>query len=1195
MEAIGFGFWKCRSALLGLLGALALSCSNDAGRNHLDRVAQALTLRVSNGSGAWSAASTWAGGVVPAAQDLVTIRSGDTVTLDLAVTPPLGGVRVEGTLVFAASQSHELVVDGSDTTSTDVTANNVIVAGTGVLRMRPASASVQHSVHFTNVDESRFAGGGMAPVNTDPGVWVTENGVLDAAGSNKASWTRLQHGAAKLASSIVVDDVSGWQPDDVIVIAPTAKPTAMDATYDEYDKWAIASVNATTKTVSLKPLSGSGSAALAFDHPEVNGKWRAEVLNLTRNVVLRGEPGKRAHVAFMMSQAAQTISNVEISYMGPRKASTVAGDPPGTTLSVLGRYGLHFHMATTPPGTGSVVDGLSLHDLGAHAYVPHKSDNVTIKNSLSHDTFDEAFWWDPNDATNATVWDHDVASLLRSDPAVRGFRLTGFVLGKGNGNQLTNSAAVGVLGNGNAAGFIWPENEVSSVWTFNHNVSHNNKVRGLFVWQNGPHRHIVEDSALYHNQGGGIEHGAYTLRYLFRNLELYGNFGFGVAVHVSSNSPLVSPQTFENLVIDGEGVSSHGFMFLPHTPNVSLLGATLIKNCKVTNLLDGAAVSFLYEGTAAGPGDPGSSWGNHREWVQLVDNDFSVPGGTAKQFWVSGWTDAGTKYGVLPESEIYEQSSSDGQSELLHSIHFTPGFQEQFTTDAAAWPWYWVQQNVVGSLGTTFAGGAGNFTSLAGPVGSVLSYVKTRMAVELDQVVTVSIPNATSSGGLVARRSDTNRESYYKLSAGSHTLTLSKVLEGASTAISTVSTSFDVGISYRVELQVIKEPGGGTRLRGRTWPVGGSVGSWQIDLVDSDPLLDSALGRFGLIAEASSLGSVTVDDYDATILDALTSDNAGPSFPHYTWQVQRLMQAGTPSVKAGKPQSALLPNASVALQASVTDGGPVNPPGLVYTWSKLSGPGAVTFGAPSSPASSVSFASAGTYWLRLTANDGSLVGRGDLRVVVGASQSSGSYSDTFTGTGAWPAPWTSLVSASGSPAVDRTGSEGRVAFTGGSAGVVVNYVNDRSAETVNLLATVKLSANNAAGGLIAHYLESDPDTYLTASIGSLAGSATSGTLRITQVIDGKEDFLDFLTLPDGLANPCASRCKLRFLVETASDGSLDLRVRTWPESGSEPSTWTLEILGWSSPVFSGRRGRYGVVARAGQTNRTVWLDDFSAM
>ena len=57
----------------------------------------------------------------------------------------------------------------------------------------------------------------------------------------------------------------------------------------------------------------------------------------------------------------------------------------------------------------------------------------------------------------------------------------------------------------------------------------------------------------------------------------------------------------------------------------------------------------------------------------------------------------------------------------------------------------------------------------------------------------------------------------------------------------------------------------------------------------------------------------------------------------------------------------------------MTDDGLPNPPAAVTTtWSTISGPGTVTFGNASAVDTTASFSQAGTYVLRLTADDGAL-------------------------------------------------------------------------------------------------------------------------------------------------------------------------------------------------------------------------------
>ncbi|MBM4354862.1 MAG: hypothetical protein FJ109_13915 [Deltaproteobacteria bacterium] len=77
-----------------------------------------------------------------------------------------------------------------------------------------------------------------------------------------------------------------------------------------------------------------------------------------------------------------------------------------------------------------------------------------------------------------------------------------------------------------------------------------------------------------------------------------------------------------------------------------------------------------------------------------------------------------------------------------------------------------------------------------------------------------------------------------------------------------------------------------------------------------------------------------------------------------------------PVVSAGPDKSILLPANSVTLNGAVADDGLPNPPAaLTLTWSKVSGPGTVSFLAPQAAATEATFSAAGSYTLRLTASD----------------------------------------------------------------------------------------------------------------------------------------------------------------------------------------------------------------------------------
>ena len=88
-----------------------------------------------------------------------------------------------------------------------------------------------------------------------------------------------------------------------------------------------------------------------------------------------------------------------------------------------------------------------------------------------------------------------------------------------------------------------------------------------------------------------------------------------------------------------------------------------------------------------------------------------------------------------------------------------------------------------------------------------------------------------------------------------------------------------------------------------------------------------------------------------------------------------------PSVLAGSDQSIAFGSA-VTLAGSVSDDGLPSGAATTSTWTMISGPGVVTFGDASRPATTATFTVAGTYVLRLTATDSLLSSSDDVTIVV---------------------------------------------------------------------------------------------------------------------------------------------------------------------------------------------------------------------
>ncbi|MCW1914108.1 DNRLRE domain-containing protein [Luteolibacter sp. GHJ8] len=107
-----------------------------------------------------------------------------------------------------------------------------------------------------------------------------------------------------------------------------------------------------------------------------------------------------------------------------------------------------------------------------------------------------------------------------------------------------------------------------------------------------------------------------------------------------------------------------------------------------------------------------------------------------------------------------------------------------------------------------------------------------------------------------------------------------------------------------------------------------------------------------------------------------------------------------PTVSAGPDQAATLSGSavSIALNGSASDDGQPAGSTLVTTWSRVSGPGAVTFADPASATTTATFSTAGTYVLRLTASDGELSESDEMSVVIEDAAPGGGSPVTFAAT-----------------------------------------------------------------------------------------------------------------------------------------------------------------------------------------------------
>ena len=129
----------------------------------------------------------------------------------------------------------------------------------------------------------------------------------------------------------------------------------------------------------------------------------------------------------------------------------------------------------------------------------------------------------------------------------------------------------------------------------------------------------------------------------------------------------------------------------------------------------------------------------------------------------------------------------------------------------------------------------------------------------------------------------------------------------------------------------------------------------------------------------SAMTTVTFNQAGTYVLRLTANDSQLSSSSDVTIMVNPANQA--PVVNAGANQTITLPS-TASLSGTVSDDGLPVGSTLGITWSMVSGPGTVIFSNPNAAATTATFSQAGTYVLRLTANDSQLLTSADVTITV---------------------------------------------------------------------------------------------------------------------------------------------------------------------------------------------------------------------
>ena len=352
-------------------------------------------------SGPWSAASTWEGGVAPAAGARVQVRAGHAVRYDRHSDQPIRSIHVAGTLSFATDRDTRLDVglvkiqagddaseDGfdCDAHAADVTPDRprpALEVGTAERPVESGRTALVRLVAFDDMDRESC-----------PAI-VCCGGRMDFHGAAMArTWVKL--GAATRpgdATVVLAEPVPGWREGDHLLLTAAAYRNRKEG---DTLRPGSAAIPEFTEERTVRSVDG---ARLTLDRPLAEPhSWaeglRGEVANLSRNVVVESaDPARgRGHTMYHRDSVG-SIGYAEFRHLGKE--------------GVKGRYPIHFHLVGQTMRGSSVV-GASIWDSRNRWITIHGTNELVVRDCVGYRSVGHGFYLE-NGTETLNVLDRNLA------------------------------------------------------------------------------------------------------------------------------------------------------------------------------------------------------------------------------------------------------------------------------------------------------------------------------------------------------------------------------------------------------------------------------------------------------------------------------------------------------------------------------------------------------------------------------------------------------------------------------------------------------------------------------------------------------------------------------------------------------------------------------------------------------------------
>ncbi len=333
-------------------------------------------------SGSWSDAATWEGGKVPAAGARVQVRSGHSIVYDTKSTDVIRFLHIAGALAFAPDRDTLLNVglikiQAGDDASEDgfdcdahLSVDNkkwpraVLEVGTPE---RPIDAK------HTAIIRLHYVAG--QDKQSCPAI-VCCGGRMDFHGTPmNRTWVKLGATAKKGDAEVTLDEaVTGWKAGDRVILTATTRQIKTKKTFTPSVKDSPQTEERIIKTVAGAKITLD--KALDFEHLG-DGDYRAEIANLSRNVVVESAKSEAHGHTMYHHGSAGSISYAEFRRLGM----------PG----VLGRYSLHYHLCSDSM-RGSSVIGASIWDSGNRWLTIHGTNYLVVRDCVGYQSLGHGFF-----------------------------------------------------------------------------------------------------------------------------------------------------------------------------------------------------------------------------------------------------------------------------------------------------------------------------------------------------------------------------------------------------------------------------------------------------------------------------------------------------------------------------------------------------------------------------------------------------------------------------------------------------------------------------------------------------------------------------------------------------------------------------------------------------------------------------------